>query len=48
MIREWIKRRYTEADYRYLEARGGRWWDDKYIARRYRIRSFWARLGGKA
>lgn len=47
MIREWIKRRYVEADYRYLEAKAGRWWDDTYVQRRYRIRAFWARLGGR-
>lgn len=48
MIREWLKRRYIEADYRFLEARHLNWWDDRYVMRRYRIREFWARLGGRA
>lgn len=47
-MREWIRRRYIEADYRFLEAKYGcRWWDDRYVMRRYRIREFWARLDGR-
>ncbi len=49
MIRAWLERRYVEADYRFAEARYGlRWWDSRHIMRRYRIREFWARLGGRA
>lgn len=49
MIREWLKRRYVEADYRYLEAmHGTRWWDDDRIMRQFHIREFWAALGGRA
>ncbi len=48
MIREWLRRRYVEADYRYQEATTHWWWDHKTIDRTYRRREFWARLGGRA
>lgn len=48
MIREWIKRRYVEADYRLLEAEANQWWNERLIDQRMRVREFWAWLGGRA
>jgi hypothetical protein len=41
VIREWLKRRYIEADYRYLEAKHIWWWHPGYMARARRRRDFW-------
>lgn len=49
MIREWLLRRYVEADWKYLDAKSWLWWDDAHMARLRRRRAFWKRLsGGKA
>lgn len=52
LVQEWLIRRYVEADYRYLEARHGtRWWDNRYVWRKYKSRLRWktlVRLSGAA
>lgn len=47
MIREWLARRYIEADYHYLETKHHYWWDWKRVDRARRKREFWASLGGR-
>lgn len=46
MIREWAKRRYIEADYRYLHDKRVWWFLPEIVAKSRRKREFWRWLSG--